>query len=217
MAVIRERKLAAFERNIGHSARKAGGASAIDAAETRLAELIAEADAHLGKSRALAETSALLASSAMSAVQPDDAAAGKPRSGTVPCDLGQGDSVVAGRADQAMGPPDDLEYRLVLSDIEAGLTEEMRRLVLALAEFADRAKLIGESVPTDAHFTKLVTQLFALLGFQVANALGKSMDRSIFFDDGRQYLADLGLSLNEFIREVDLDGRRFLAVALIDK
>lgn len=216
MAVIRERKLAAFERNIGRSARKAGRAPVFEAA-THLSERKAVAEARLEESRALAKTSALLASSAMSAVQPDDAAAGKLRSGTVLCDLGQGDSVVAGRADQAMGPPDDLEYRLVLSDIEAGLTEEMRRLVLALAEFADRAKLIGESVPTDAHFTKLVTQLFALLGFQVANALGKSMDRSIFFDDGRQYLADLGLSLNEFIREVDLDGRRFLAVALIDK
>lgn len=127
-----------------------------------------------------------------------------------------GDLVAAGRAGEAVRTPDSLENRLLLTDIEARLTEEMHGLVLALAQFGGRAKLISESVPADADFAKLVTQLFALLGFQLSNALSQSMERRVFFDDGRHYLAELGLSLNDFIREVSLDGRRFLAVALVD-
>ncbi|MOA29707.1 hypothetical protein D3C78_1507400 [compost metagenome] len=105
----------------------------------------------------------------------------------------------------------------MLADIEARLTEEVRGLVFALAEFGRRAKLISEEVPAEAHFTKLVTQSFALLAFQVSIALGKDMDKPILFDDGVLYLKNLGLNLNEFIREVELDGRRFLAVAFVDQ
>ena len=105
----------------------------------------------------------------------------------------------------------------LLSSVEARLTQEVRRLIAALSQFGRRAQAIGELLPDDAKFCKLVTGSLALLGLQLAYSFGKGLDTPIFFDDGAQYLADLGLSLNEFVREVDLDGRRFLAVALIDQ
>lgn len=109
------------------------------------------------------------------------------------------------------------EDALVLTDIEARLTNEVRRLVGALAQFGHRAQCIREEVPLGADFTKAVTSLLALLSFQLANALGKGLDKPILFDDGRQYLAELGLGLEDFIREVHLDGRRFLAIALVEQ
>jgi hypothetical protein len=109
------------------------------------------------------------------------------------------------------------EQHALLAVLEARLTNEVLRLVGALRQFGDRAQLIGEELPGSAQFSKAVTSLLTLLSLQMAIALGKGLDTPIFVDDGRQYLADLGLSLNDFVREVDLDGRRFLAVALIDK
>ena len=111
----------------------------------------------------------------------------------------------------------DAQDALVLTNIEARLTEEVRGLVAALNQFGARAQSIGIEVPDSAHFTKLVTSFLGLLGFQLAHALGKGLDKPIFFDDGAEYLRELNLCLSDFVREVDLDGRRFLAVALIDK
>lgn len=110
----------------------------------------------------------------------------------------------------------DLQHDL-LAGVEARLTHEVRGLVLALHQFGSRAQAIGEEVPSSAQFCKLVTGFLGLLGLQLAHSSGKYLDKPIFFDDGRQYLADLNLSLNEFIREVDLDGRRFMAVAFVDQ
>ncbi|MGQ0711000.1 MAG: hypothetical protein ACT4NV_14785, partial [Rhodoferax sp.] len=36
----------------------------------------------------------------------------------------------------------------------------------------------------------------------------------LLLDDGAQYLHKLGLRVNELFRELDMDGRRFLAIAL---
>lgn len=105
----------------------------------------------------------------------------------------------------------------LLASIEARLTHEVRGLVAALDQFGRRAQTIGKDIPEGAKFCQLVTGSLALLGFQFAYAFGKGLDTPIFFDDGAKYLADLGLSLDEFVREVTLDGRRFLAVALIDQ
>ena len=110
----------------------------------------------------------------------------------------------------------DLQHDL-LAGVEARLTQEVSGLVLALHQFGSRAQAIGEEVPSSAKFCKLVTGFLGLLSLQLAYSLGKDLDKPIFFDDGRQYLADLNLSLNEFIREVDLDGRRFMAVAFVDQ
>lgn len=105
----------------------------------------------------------------------------------------------------------------LLAGIEARLAEEVRGLVAALDQFGRRTQLIGKELPEGAHFCKAVTGLLGLLGFQFAYALGKGLDRPIFVDDGAEYLRELSLSLNDLIREVDLDGRRFLAVALIEQ
>lgn len=113
--------------------------------------------------------------------------------------------------------PGSVEHSLLLADVEARLTKEVRGLVLALSQFGHRAQAVSEEIPADAQFCKLVTSFLGLLGFQLAYSLGKDLDKPIFLDDGRQYLADLNLSLDEFVREVNLDGRRFLAVAFVDQ
>ena len=106
---------------------------------------------------------------------------------------------------------------LLLADIEARLTEEVRGLVSALHQFGSRAQLIGKEIPEGAQFCKSVTALLTLLGFQLAYSFGKGLDEPIFFDDGAEYLRKLNLSLGDFVRELTLDGRRFLAVALVDQ
>lgn len=105
----------------------------------------------------------------------------------------------------------------VLTDIEARLTQEVRGLIAALTQFSRRAELIREEIPDGAEFTKLVTGSLVLISLQFAHALGKGLDKPIFFDDGAQYLRELNLCLSDFVREVDLDGRRFLAIALVDQ
>ena len=99
-------------------------------------------------------------------------------------------------------------------NVNARLANEVRGLVLVLEQFGRATKAIGEDLGPDAEFGKLIALFLALLGFQLANAFGQDLDSSIFVDDGRQYLAELGLSLEQAFREVDLDGRRFLAIAL---
>lgn len=110
----------------------------------------------------------------------------------------------------------DVENAL-LAGIEARLTQEVRGVVSALDQFGRRAQLIGEEVPAGAKFCKAVTSLLALLSFQVAYSFSKGLDAPIFLDDGAEYLRKLHLSLDDLVREVDLDGRRFMAVALIEK
>lgn len=106
---------------------------------------------------------------------------------------------------------------LLLADIEARLTNEVRGLVDALREFGSRAQLVCKEIPDNAHFTKLVSSSFILMSLQLAYALHKGLDKPIFFDDGVEYLRELKLCLSDFVREIDLDGRRFLAIALIDQ
>jgi hypothetical protein len=108
----------------------------------------------------------------------------------------------------------DVENTL-LASIETRLTEEMLRLSGSLAEFGSRAQLIGMELPESAHFCKLITSFLSLMGLQLAYAVSKGSEKRIFLNDGAEYLQELGLEAKDFIREVDLDGRRFLAVALI--
>lgn len=111
----------------------------------------------------------------------------------------------------------DSQDALLLADIEARLTDEVRRLVAALDQFGCRSELIGKEIPDSAKFCKSVTLLLTSLSFQLAYSFGKDLDIPIFFDDGAEYLRKLNLSLSDFVRELTLDGRRFLAVALIDQ
>lgn len=111
----------------------------------------------------------------------------------------------------------DAQDALLLADIEARLTDEVRGLIASLHQFGCRAELIGKEIPDGAKFCKSVTLLLTLLSFQLAYSFGKDLDTPIFFDDGAEYLRKLNLSLSDFVRELTLDGRRFLAIALIDQ
>jgi len=106
---------------------------------------------------------------------------------------------------------------LLLSDIEARLTNDVKGIILSLTEFAGSSQSICKEIPANAHFCKLIASTLQLFSLQIAVALGQGLNKPIFSDDGRQYLADLGLSLNDLIREIDLDGRKFMAIALVDK
>lgn len=105
----------------------------------------------------------------------------------------------------------------LLSGIEARLTEEMRGLALTLAEFGQRTKAIREELPDSAKFCKLVTGFLPLIAFQLADAILRAPQGFTFEDDGALYLKQLGLELQDFVRELDLEGRKFLAVAFLDK
>lgn len=110
----------------------------------------------------------------------------------------------------------DLQNAL-LADIEARLTQEVRGLIASLAEFGRRAQLIGEEIPDHAKFCKSIPAALSVLTLQFAYSLSQGVDVPVFLDDGAEYLRKLHLSLDDLVREIDLDGRRFLAIALIEK
>lgn len=105
----------------------------------------------------------------------------------------------------------------LLASVEARLAEEMRGLALTLAEFGHRTKAIREELPDSAHFCKLVAGFLPLIAFQLADAILRAPQGFTFEDDGALYLKQLGLELQDFVRELDLEGRKFLAVAFLDK
>ncbi|WP_291585822.1 hypothetical protein [Comamonas sp. UBA7528] len=105
----------------------------------------------------------------------------------------------------------------LLASIEARLTEEMRGLALSLAEFGCRTKAIREEIPDSAQFCKLVAGCLPLFALQLSDAILRAPQGFTFEDDGALYLKQLGLELKDFVRELDLEGRKFLAVAFLDK
>ncbi|KHS86532.1 hypothetical protein RC84_01120 [Pectobacterium carotovorum subsp. carotovorum] len=105
----------------------------------------------------------------------------------------------------------------LLTSIEARLAQEMRDLADALTRFSIGTQRINEELPLTAEFGQLITCFFSMASLQLANALLKDGDKPLLLDDGAIQLQKLGLNLHEFIREIDLEGRKFLAVALIDK
>ncbi|MFG0598414.1 hypothetical protein ACF8OH_27190 [Delftia sp. WSY_9] len=136
-----------------------------------------------------------------------------------PGGLGRGgfnlDCPGTGVTDSVVG--EDAQNALVLANIEARLAQEVRGLIGSLDQFGRSAQGIYVEIPDGAHFCKAITSFLALLSLQIAYALTKGLDKSVFFDDGAQYLRELDLDLGEFVRELTLDGRRFLAVALVDQ
>lgn len=113
-------------------------------------------------------------------------------------------------------PVIDTEHAL-LASVEARLTDEVWGLIRSLSEFSRRTQLIGKEAPESADFCQVITTFLGLSSLQFASALSNSMVRGIFRDGGSQYLTELGLNVKDLFREVDLDGQRFLAVALTDK
>lgn len=140
-----------------------------------------------------------------------------PRAGTAGDAGRRGFGVQPDLAQTAVGEPPLQAQDALLASIEARLTQEVRGLIASLAEFGSRAQLIGEAIPDNAKFCKAVTALLSVLSLQLAHSLSQGVDLPIFLDDGAEYLRKLHLSLDDLVREIDLDGRRFLAVALIEK
>lgn len=140
-----------------------------------------------------------------------------PRAGTAGDAGCRGCGVQPDLAQTAVGDPPLQAQDALLASIEARLTKEVRGLIASLAEFGNRAQLIGEAIPDNAKFCKAVTALLSVLSLQFAHSLSQGVDLPIFLDDGAEYLRKLHLSLDDLVREIDLDGRRFLAVALIEK
>ncbi len=133
---------------------------------------------------------------------------------------GQRDLGLAARADQSEGSPvdgDGVECQPLTPELEARMTSEVRGLIDALGQFARSTKLIHEEIPIDAHFGKSIAFLLACCGFHFANTLALSLVRGIFRNGGREYISQLELDIKDLFREIDLDGRRFLAVALADE
>ncbi|MFK3706732.1 hypothetical protein ACI2JR_17620 [Klebsiella sp. NPDC088457] len=105
----------------------------------------------------------------------------------------------------------------LLPGIEARLAEEMSDLASALRKFGLGTQSISEELPVSSEFGKLITSFFSASSFQLADTLLQGKDRPLLLDDGAMQLHELGLSLNDFIREITLEGRQFLAVALVNK
>lgn len=102
----------------------------------------------------------------------------------------------------------------LLAAIEARLTNEVLDLANALLKFSAGARSVREELPASAQFGKHITLFFSLCSLHIAQALFQRTDAPLLLDDGAQQLREMGLSLDELVRELDLDGRRFLAVAL---
>lgn len=108
-----------------------------------------------------------------------------------------------------------LEDGFDVSLVEATLTDEVRRLQLALCQFGRRLQGVSKDIPAGHDFSKLVTSTFGLLGFQLAYAVGQIYNPSVFLDDGREYLGEAELCLKELFRELSLDGRDYLCIAKV--
>lgn len=127
----------------------------------------------------------------------------------------QGVRRVAGAEQQTFvgGPLQDALH----SGVEARLAEEVRRLVLTLSEFGSRAKAIGESAPPGSDLGKFVAVMLSLAGFQLAKSFSDDARLLDVCCERADYLEKLQLSLSDLFREIDLDGRRFLAVAFTEQ
>ncbi|ATF92848.1 Uncharacterised protein [Cedecea neteri] len=104
-----------------------------------------------------------------------------------------------------------------LSAIETRLAQEILDVSGALQQFGSATRSIREELPDGAQFDKMMVGLLSLLGFHLSYSLLKSMEPPLLLGDGSEYLDKLGLRLSDTFRELDLEGRKFLAVALIDK
>lgn len=105
----------------------------------------------------------------------------------------------------------------LLAGLEARLADAVRNLVGALTEFGGIAQAINKELPLTAEFGKLITLFLGTSSLQVAYALMKDGDLPLLIGDGAQHLQKLGLGVDELFRELDVDGRRFLAVALVEQ
>ena len=105
----------------------------------------------------------------------------------------------------------------LLARLEARLADGMLDFSSALLEFARVSQSIHKELPLSAEFGKHITFFFSTFCLQFAYALFKDRDVPLLLDDGAQHLHKLGLSVDELFRELEVDGRRFLAIALVEQ
>lgn len=101
------------------------------------------------------------------------------------------------------------------ADIEARLTDEVRRFGVFFAEAADRLRSIGEDAGDN--LDKLVVASQRLLLLQFSDAILQSMRECSSLAEYVDHLGELELSLRDAFREVVLDGRKFACIALTDE
>ncbi|MCK9987422.1 MAG: hypothetical protein AzoDbin1_03894 [Azoarcus sp.] len=105
----------------------------------------------------------------------------------------------------------------LLAGLEARLADGMRDLASALLKFSGITQAVHKELPLGSEFGKHITLLLGSVSLQLAYALLKDGDLPLLLDDGAQHLHKLGLSVDELFRELDVDGRRFLTVALVEQ
>lgn len=103
------------------------------------------------------------------------------------------------------------------AEFEAGLTKEVRGLIAALRKFAAGTQLVCKSAPASADFSKDVALLLSLASMHFVDLLSQSLYDGVFADGGFGYLQQVGLGAQRLFRQLELDGRQFLAVALPDE
>lgn len=108
-----------------------------------------------------------------------------------------------------------VEHGANASDIEARLADEVRRFGAFFAESADRLGAIGKDARDD--FDKLIVASQRLFFLQFSDSILQSMRECSSLSEYVDNLGKLELSLRDAFREVVLDGRKFLCVALTDE
>lgn len=113
----------------------------------------------------------------------------------------------------------DKQNDLLLVDIEARLTDEVRSLVLALKQFSRGAQGIREEMRAlpDADVLQRVPLAFGLMCLQLADAIEKFSDSGILLKDDVLNISRLLSHLDEAFQKVELDGKQFLAIPLCDE
>ena len=103
----------------------------------------------------------------------------------------------------------------LIARLEARLANEVGHLVDALQQFSSATQAIRKELPANAQYGQLVTLFLGTASLQLAYALLKDGNLPLLLGDGAEHLQKLGLRFDELFRELDVDGRRFLAVALV--
>ena len=108
-----------------------------------------------------------------------------------------------------------VEDRSGAPDIETRLTDEMRRFGAFFAESAVRLRAIGEDARDD--LDKLIAASQRLFLLELSNAILKSMRECSSLAEYVDHLGELELGVRDAFREVVLEGRKFVCVALTDE
>lgn len=126
------------------------------------------------------------------------------------------DEVTSGAApvEAAIDTP-ALQNNAMATDIEARLTGEMRRFGTLCRDVSDRFKAISESAGDD--LGKLVAASQRLFLLELSNAILKSMRECSSLAEYVDHLGELELGFRDAFREVVLDGRKFMCIALTDE